>query len=207
MNQLYNLPGNTPERRANLPGKFSNFKKFFLMLAFLACALYSNAQLPTTGFQSAEGKSFSFPTSATTLRWGPNCATPPGTGNVPNSVGRTIINVRDFGANGSDQEDDTEAFRAVFSKAAIPIPGTDRHIQPSSAIFVYVPNGTYIFRDSIGFAPNVVKTNVTTGYGGNNIQMWGESRTGVILKLNNSATGFTDATRPKAFFNTGGGAP
>ncbi len=74
--------------------------------------------------------------------------------------------------------------------------------------FVYVPNGTYRFADSITWNPNIsLETAPKRGRGGLNIIMWGESREGVILKLDDNAPGFSDPGKPKPFVFTGEDSP
>jgi hypothetical protein len=126
-----------------------------------------------------------------------NAALVPGCTTHPASAGRTgIVDVTQppYNADKTGVQDATAAFRAALA---------------TSATFVYVPNGTYRFTDSVAFAPIPTPHPVTgvIGTGGENIQMWGESREGVILKLDANSPAFSDPNAPRAFFKTGTGSP
>ncbi|MVM39636.1 hypothetical protein GO730_21865 [Spirosoma sp. HMF3257] len=75
----------------------------------------------------------------------------------------------------------------------------------SSMSFVYIPNGTYRLTDAITWQPTLVPD--VRGRGGSGIQLWGQSRDGVILKLDNNAPGFGDPANPKPLIFTGEDQP
>jgi uncharacterized protein YjdB len=187
MNQLYNPPGKVSAIRVKHRQRFLNYKKLFMVLAFLVSAVASKAQ-----FQTAEDQSFPIPLISNNYGKVPNGCTDP---NQP-VAGRTgIVNVVDSGAVGDGQTDCTAAFRKCLSKPK----------QGSANIFLYIPNGTYMITDTIGFSPEYMPNPGTNrpGAGANNIQMWGQSRKGVKLVLKSGSTVFQNASAPRAFFDTG----
>ena len=187
MNQLYNPPGKVSAIRVKHRQKFLNYKKLFMVLAFLVSAVASKAQ-----FQTAENKRFPIPVITD------NIGTLPAGCSVAPDAGRTgMYNIKtDFGAKGDGVTDDTQAFRNAVGKSG----------QQSRNTFLYIPDGVYLLTDTIGFSPDYVDNGFGLnrwGTGASNIQMWGESRTGVILKLKNGSSRFQDNTRLWALFDTG----
>ena len=154
----------------------------------------SNTGTPLAGNIAIVGTPLaqSFPYSTLT-----NAALVPGCNSHPASAGRTgIVDVTmpPYNADKTGVQDATAAFRAALA---------------NSATFVYVPNGTYRFTDSVLFSPIPTPHFVTgaIGTGGENIQMWGESREGVILRLDANSPAFSNPNAPRAFFKTGTGSP
>jgi|GEM_PF-3775194 len=185
MNQSYNSPGNMPTTGATTLVKSLNFKKLFLVLVFLAGAISLKAQT----WRSAEFDRFPFKIVQNAEETGA-C-----TNLLSDVVLPRIIDITKdpYNAVGNGTHDCTDAFRRALARGKS---------------FIYIPNGTYLITDSVGFSPDwVVSNNGVAGYGSSGIQMWGESRSRVILKLKDNATGFNDPSNPKAFFNTGGGSP
>ncbi len=177
---------NVPASGAHLAAKFSGYKKLSLLLVLLAGTFWAKAQT----FPTAASDQFPFKI-VTQAPLSASCTTPPA-----DSLRRTgMIDVTKppYNADKTGQTDATQAFRAALAK---------------KQSFIYIPNGTYLISDSVGFSPLwATAPNGLRGYGGDYLQMWGESRNGVILKLKDNAPGFNDPARPKAFFNTGGGSP
>lgn len=106
-----------------------------------------------------------------------------------------VINVTlpPYNADPTGVKDATAAFNLALSK---------------NYSWVYVPNGKYRFSDSITWMTEIdMTTGPKRGRGGKNIVMWGESREGVILQLDNGAPGFSDAKKPKPFIFTGEDSP
>jgi hypothetical protein len=94
----------------------------------------------------------------------------------------SVKSVKDFGARGNGTNDDTDAFKSAVRQAMHKI--------------IYIPNGTYRLTDRIVFQEN---TNATSGVGP---WIYGQSRDGVIIKLDNNAQGFGNAESPKALMQT-----
>jgi uncharacterized protein YjdB len=188
MNQLYPPPGKVSANLVKHRQFFFNCKKLFLILAFLVSAVASKAQ-----FTSAENMSFPIPVISNNFFAPPGC-TNPSLDDIT-KAGRTgIINLLDSGAVGDGQTDCTAAFRKILGKPK----------QGSAATFLYIPNGIYLVRDTIGFSPEYFENfNGRKGTGASNIQMWGQSRTGVIIRLAPGSPRFQDPTRLWAFFDTG----
>ncbi len=91
-----------------------------------------------------------------------------------------IRTVGEFGAIPNDGLDDLAAFQAALNATV----GTSR--------ILYVPNGVYNFSGRLNWG----------GIGsGGFFTMQGQSKEGVILKLNDSAVGFTDPAAPRAFID------
>ncbi len=86
-----------------------------------------------------------------------------------------VKSIKDFGAKGDGLTDDTEAF-----KKAVALGVDDNR-------FIYIPNGTYLLSDTIGWARRRT--------------LMGQSRDGVILKLKDKAPGFAQGDKPKAFIH------
>jgi hypothetical protein len=125
----------------------------------------------------------------------------PGCNGAPAEAGKTgIIDITmpPYNADKTGVQDATAAFRAALGK-----PG-----QESIFTFLYIPNGTYLISDTIGFSPEYMPNPGTgrMGAGANNIQMWGESREGVKLILKSGSAAFQNANAPRAFFDTGRGS-
>jgi len=91
-----------------------------------------------------------------------------------------VRNVLTFGAIPNDGGDDIAAFQAALNATV----GTSR--------ILYVPDGVYNFSGRLNWGG--------IGLGGF-FTMQGQSKEGVILKLNDSAVGFTDPAAPRAFID------
>ena len=106
-----------------------------------------------------------------------------GAGSMAHSVvypeGSGQFNVRDFGATGDGETDDT----AAFAKA---IEAVDTHFQ-----VIYVPDGTYLVSDRIAW--------------GNWITLQGQSRDGTVIKLKDDCPGYDG--EPKGVVVTGARGP
>jgi Pectate lyase superfamily protein len=117
--------------------------------------------------------------------------------------GGRLINIKQppagcAAAVGDGIADDTAAIRCVydylrdqFQNAAGPTP-----IEKNPNLFIYMPNGTYRVRDSLFYNGPAI-TGDLQWYGLNRIRVLGESRENTIIRLDDSAPGFADATRPK----------
>lgn len=93
-----------------------------------------------------------------------------------------VINVRDFGAKGDGKTDDTEAFRSAI----------DTMRQWS---MLYIPDGTYRVSDTIQFVIRNPPKNVDPKLVWYTV--YGQSRQGTIIKLDDRAAGFGDPEKPK----------
>lgn len=91
------------------------------------------------------------------------------------------VNVREFGAVGDGNTDDTEAFEAVFGRHKNDDGGPIRQI--------YIPNGTYLVSDTIR-------------WGDKKKDVRGQSRDGVVIRLRDHAPGFGDPDNPKPVLST-----
>lgn len=91
------------------------------------------------------------------------------------------ISVKDFGAVGDGIADDTAAFQAVLGRNKEDADGEIRS--------VYIPNGTYLIKDTIA-------------WGDKRKEVWGQSRRGVVLKLQDRAEGFQSPNNPKPLLST-----
>ena len=100
-------------------------------------------------------------------------------GAIPDDAG--YANVRDFGAVGDGETDDTAALQAVF--------GRHKHDDGGPIRPIYLPDGTYLVSDTIR-------------WGDKKKDVRGESRDGVIIKLRDDAPGFGDPDRPKRVLST-----
>src|SRR6056297_950844 len=90
-----------------------------------------------------------------------------------------MVSIKEFGAVGDGETDDTRAFLEAFGKN-----------QPRS---IYIPNGTYIVRDQLRFGVNDSKKK--------RVCVMGESRSGTIIKLADNSPGFSDPSNSKAFIH------
>jgi hypothetical protein len=88
------------------------------------------------------------------------------------------FNVKDFGAVGDGRTDDTEAFAKALA--------AEKKINAHAVI--YVPDGTYLLTDTLGWAKRRT--------------LLGQSREGVVLKLQDGCDGFDDAAKPRPFVQT-----
>jgi fibronectin type 3 domain-containing protein len=89
------------------------------------------------------------------------------------------INVTDYGANGNDTIDDTEAIQQAIDDNWAFYGGHENNFR-----FLYIPDGTYIVSGQIYWKRWLV--------------FQGESESGTIIKLKDNCEGFTDAGSPKA---------
>lgn len=115
----------------------------------------------------------------------------------PTGVG--IANVKDYGAKGDGQTDDTKAILEAISD------NIDKSRYRSNP-FIWFPNGTYLVSDSI--EGRVIGNRRDEG--GEWSAGWrsmliliGETRDGVVIKLKDKAPGFTDPKKPKWVIATG----
>ena len=99
-----------------------------------------------------------------------------------------IINVKNapYNAKGDGITDDTAAIQQAFNDN----PGGNR--------IIYLPNGTYLVSNQIQWPDNF---NGSESQKRNILQ--GQSTAGTIIKLKNSASGFTDPATPKSVIWTG----
>jgi hypothetical protein len=191
MHTMLNHPKRTNQRclpasGAHSAAKCSDHKKLFLLLVLLAGAFAAKAQT----FPTAANDQFPFKV-VTQAPLSASCTTPPA--DSLRRTGMVDVTKPPYNADKTGQTDATQAFRDALAR---------------KETFLYIPNGTYLISDSVGFSPLwATAPNGLRGYGGDYLQMWGESRNGVILKLKDHAPGFNDPGKPKAFFNTGGGSP
>lgn len=103
-----------------------------------------------------------------------------------------VFNVRDaeFGAQGDGVTDDTAAIQKALSK------GLDTHR------IIYLPDGTYLVSDTLKWWREGYNLKQVNGWGAF-LQLQGQSEAGTILKLKDTADGFSDAAKPKAVIATG----
>ena len=97
-----------------------------------------------------------------------------------------VLNVKDFGAKGDGVTDDTAAIQAALNA------------YPNGGRIIYLPNGTYLVSDTLSWSAG-------TGIGDDykNTILQGQSQSGAIIKLKNSAASFNDADNPKSVIFTG----
>lgn len=98
---------------------------------------------------------------------------------LPNDAG--YLNVKEFGAMGDGVTDDTAAFQAVL--------GRNKEDPGGEIRSIYIPNGTYLLSD-------------TVQWGDKRKEVWGQSRRGVILKLQDRTEGFGVPNSPKPLLST-----
>lgn len=94
----------------------------------------------------------------------------------PLPAGVDHINVRDLGARGDDDRDDTAALQKAIG-------GGERYK------LVYIPDGTYLVSEPIDF-------------GQRRVWVHGESRDGTVIKLRDHAPGFQDGSKPRPVLST-----
>ena len=108
---------------------------------------------------------------------------------LPSDAG--IVNVRDFGARGNGQTDDTKALLAAIRAASAGDTGRsfwhDR--------FIYVPDGTYLVSDTL------LKRD-SNGRFGSGLIIVGESQRNTVIRLADHTPGFGDASHPRAVIFT-----
>ena len=117
----------------------------------------------------------------------------------PAGVG--IANVKDYGAKGDGKTDDTAAILKAISE------NIDKSRYRANP-FIWFPDGTYIVSDSIEGRvlgkPGERDAGKTWSAGWRSMLILiGETREGVVIKLKDSAPGFTDPTKPKWVIATG----
>ncbi len=116
-------------------------------------------------------------------------------------AGIGVANVKDYGAKGDGKTDDTEAILKAI----------DANIDKSryrSNPFIWFPDGTYLVSDSIEGRvfgkPGERDAGKTWSAGWLSMCILiGETREGVVIKLKDSAPGFTDPEKPKWLIATG----
>jgi hypothetical protein len=113
-----------------------------------------------------------------------SCAKPAWAESFPADAG--ALNVRDFGARGDGQADDTAAFLAAVAAS-----GGDTGATFWKDKIVFVPNGTYRIS-----AP--ILKRYANGHFASGLILVGESRDRTILRLPDNAAGYGDAQNPKA---------
>ena len=91
-------------------------------------------------------------------------------------------------ATGNGITDDTAALVSAFNYIKAQAVATSN----GSSYILYFPNGTYRVTDTIFYTGTAPSPDI------NNIHIIGQSRAGAVIKLDNSCTGFTTATSPKA---------
>ena len=97
-----------------------------------------------------------------------------------------VLNVKDFGAQGDGVTDDTAAIQAALNAF------------PNGGRIIYLPNGTYRISDTLRWPAGQAGA---TDY--KNTILQGQSQQGVVLRLPDNASGFTDTNNPKAVIFTG----
>lgn len=102
----------------------------------------------------------------------------------------SALNVRDFGARGDGQTDDTAAFLAALAAS-----GGDTGTLFWQDRLVFVPDGTYRLS-----APLVKR--YANGNFGSGFILIGQSQAGTVLKLADQAPGYGDPQRPQAVIFT-----
>lgn len=110
-----------------------------------------------------------------------------------------VWNVKNYGAVGNGQADDTQAFKNAITAAL------DHNARYSEIRIIYVPNGTYKITDTLD-AKNLNRLNWSQGWR-SGFFMQGESQAGVVLKLPNNTSSFGDPAAPKAIIRTGSENP
>ncbi len=109
-----------------------------------------------------------------------------------------VVNVRDHGAVGDGKTDDTNAIQAAVSYAL------DHSIRYGAPRFVYFPNGVYLLSDTIYSKSKPVegKSDKWNGWRAG-MNLIGQSRDGVVLRLADRARGFDDRSKPRGMIMTG----
>lgn len=101
-----------------------------------------------------------------------------------------VLNVRDFGARGDGQSDDTAAFLAALAAS-----GGDTGTTFWQDRIVFVPDGTYRIT-----APLVKR--YANGNFGSGFILIGQSQSGTVLRLPDQAPGYGDPQQPRAVIFT-----
>jgi hypothetical protein len=112
----------------------------------------------------------------------------------PDNAG--LLNVRDFGAVGDGEHDDTAAIQAAISQT---IDSNRRYFAPR---IVYLPSGTYRLT-----APLWTRREGGQGNWSSGMLLMGESRESVVLRLDDAAEGFDDPEQPQGLIVTGSENP
>jgi len=97
-----------------------------------------------------------------------------------------IVNVKNFGAKGDGITDDTAAIQSALNA------------YPNGNRIVYLPNGVYLVSNTLSWPAG------TPGNEFKRTTLQGQGENGVVIKLKNNATGFTNPNAPKAVIFTGG---
>ena len=105
-----------------------------------------------------------------------------------------VVNVKDYGALGDGQADDTKAIRAAIKFAL------DRQMRFIAPKIVYFPKGTYVISGTLESITS--KTSSNNGWRSGLI-MVGEDRQRTTLKLKNNSPNFGDKARPRPMIKTG----
>ncbi|HAX77111.1 MAG TPA: endopolygalacturonase [Cyanobacteria bacterium UBA11372] len=117
-----------------------------------------------------------------------NLPTSTGTENIVFPADAGVINVKtQFGAKGDGVTDDTAAIQAALNA------------YPNGGRIIYLPNGVYLVSDRLSWAAGTPGT----GNDYKNIILQGQSQQGTILKLKDSAPGYTNPSAPKSVIYTG----
>jgi hypothetical protein len=152
-----------------------------IRLAFLLLFLFINLVF------KANGQYLNYPTDLqpNSVQYYPNNY------NIPNVGG--FFNVKNFGAKGDGVTDDTRAIQAAMdaNRAGVNTGGALDYFYPRPKT-VYFPKGTYL----------VSKNFVWIGQA---MMLMGQGKGQTIIKLKNSAAGFTNAGAPKAVIKTSEG--
>jgi len=117
----------------------------------------------------------------------------------PTGIG--VANVKDYGAKGDGKTDDTAAILKAISE------NIDKSRYRANP-FIWFPDGTYLVSDSIEGRiigkPGERDAGKTWSAGWRSMLILiGETRDGVVIKLKDSAPGFTDPEKPKWLIATG----
>lgn len=98
-----------------------------------------------------------------------------------------VLNVKELGAKGDGQTDDTAAIQAVLTA------------HPNGMRIIYLPNGTYLVSKTINWPAG------TPGKGDDykNTILQGQSENGVTIRLKDRAADFANAATPKPVIFTG----
>ncbi len=112
----------------------------------------------------------------------------------PDDAGQ--VNVREFGAVGDGKTDDTAALQKAIAHAL------SDSIRYGAPRFIYIPDGTYIVSDALESKVPIKDGEKWNGWRAG-MNLIGQSRDGVVLKLPDNAEGFGDASQPRAVIRTG----
>lgn len=107
--------------------------------------------------------------------------------NIVFPVDAGVLNVQEFGVKGDGRTDDTAAIQAVLNA------------HPNGQRIIYLPNGTYLVSKTITWPAG------TPGKGNEYKQtiLQGQSESGVTIRLQDRAAGFTISATPKPVIFTG----